>query len=389
MKKWMIFLFCILLSIPMAGCNPAVKNNSMDGLSQNATESNGNALSGGDWTKALSSSQDASQAVSTDTAGNSSASQTPQSTPTGTGGTSSKTASISMTVTYPEITQANLIPLTFDFLDYMRTQSLGKNFSTPAAERQRVATLISSYWSQIDATSKNTLTQMAQLGQRIKPVYEALSTTLKNQTKADWKKAVLSPTLLYAPLNNPKTYSSGGISFCCPSDWSWWSVPYSGGEYLFVMKDTAQTYSYNEIIDMTTAPAGNLSTIFSDSGSSSQIADTVSASVTSAAPNMVKINTIDTALGSVRVMAGKFPGQTEEKFMWLVVIPKNGQYIFCRMSGPVSQADTLVPAFYNMLNTLNWSTTPAGGGSSGGASGAFETAWSRVSTAIVADIWAK
>lgn len=59
------------------------------------------------------------------------------------------------------------------------------------------------------------------------------------------------------------------------------------------------------------------------------------------------------------------------------------------MGGPVSQPAAFVPAFYNMLNTLNWSSTLAAGGGSGEVSAAFDTAWSRVSTAVVADIWAK
>jgi hypothetical protein len=56
------------------------------------------------------------------------------------------------------------------------------------------------------------------------------------------------------------------------------------------------------------------------------------------------------------------------------------------MGGPIAKALELLPGFHHMLATLQLNPPRAAAG--GGTSGAWEAAWSRVSTASVKYIWA-
>jgi hypothetical protein len=56
-----------------------------------------------------------------------------------------------------------------------------------------------------------------------------------------------------------------------------------------------------------------------------------------------------------------------------------------RVGGPVAQAMDLLPGFHHILSTLRLSPPSASGG--GEAYGSWTAAWSKVSTAIVANIW--
>ena len=298
-----------------------------------------------------------------------------------------------------EITQANLMPLYFDLLDTMRTQSLGTTFTTSATERTRVTNLVAGAWSQIDTNTQSTLVQIAQASQAVKSSYSGLSTSDKNTLKAYWKKTVLSPDWIYAPLSNPATYSTsagGTVSFNYPSDWTGGETSGNGLGYLFLGKN-GTSYSWEQVLDASNSAAGSLSILSAVTATEQgmtalQLARACATYyVNGNAPNMKEINAIETSLGAVVVLDGKFPNQSEEKFFWVVIIPNGNQIVMCRMGGPVSQADTLIPTYYNMLNTLNWSSKPTGGGSgsgSGEVSAAFDTAWSQVSTGVVADIWA-
>lgn len=369
MEKRILALSCVFIMVFLFGCKAKIDVN----------VSNQSETSNVSTSAVPSDTQNVNSAVAQSQTGVSS--QTPQST------SSIAKASSTATVTNDPITQNNVMPLYFDLLDYMRTQSLGANFTTASAERTRVSNLVSTNWGQIDATTKNTLTGIAQLGQTVKSSYTALSQAQKDAKKAEWKKVVLSPNWLYAPLSNPKTYSSGGISFCYPNNWQYAETT----GYMFM--GPALANSWDQAGAAKDSPNGVLSAIFTNDMNGKSFLEVARLCATQYvngnAPDMKEINAFQTNLGAVVVLNGKFPGQSDEKFFWVVIIPQGNYVALCRMGGYVKDADALIPAFYNMLNTLNWSTTPAGGGSSGGVVSAFDTAWSRVSTAIVTDIWAK
>jgi len=288
-------------------------------------------------------------------------------------------------------THTNLMPLYYNLIDYLRSTSLGGTFVTSTTERNRVKALVKTYWASISKPIQNTLIQAAQASLNIKLFYQSCSSADKVKVRKGWKAFVLSPNFIYAPLNNPKTYQKGStISFNYPGSWSGdETIDTANNGWLFLYK-TGTTATWADVMNAKTSPTGSLSAIFpvtaTEEGKSALAVARLYAKYY--APTFKEINHIETTLGAVVVINGKFAGQTTEKFFWIVVIPGGTQnYSMSRMGGKVSEAASLVPAYYNMLNTLNWSATPVGSGS-GSASDAFGTAWSRVSTAVVANIWA-
>jgi hypothetical protein len=94
-------------------------------------------------------------------------------------------------------------------------------------------------------------------------------------------------------------------------------------------------------------------------------------------------------VGAILTLRGTFPGQSEERFYWIGITAFGGNQVFAgRMGGAIAQAMDLLPGFHHVLSTLQLNPPrPAGGG--GEAYGSWTAAWSKVSTAIVADIWKK
>jgi len=305
---------------------------------------------------------------------------------------SNNTSVYKFTIKKVAITHANLISLYYNLIDFLRTTALGGAYVTPSVERSRVATLVKTNWTSITPTIQNTVIQAAQVALNINLFYLSCTTAEKTKLRAAWKRIMLSPNFIYAPLKNPNTYRSGStISFNYPSDWT-------GGEaadannvsWLFLGKNGASS-AWENVMNTKNSPSGSLSAIFpitSDVNGKSAL-EVARLYAKTYAPTFKEINKITTTLGAVVVVSGKFSGQTAEKFFWIVVIPGSAtNYSMSRMGGKVSEAATLVPSFFNMLNTLNWSSTPVGGGGGSSAGDAFGTAWSRVSTAVVANIWA-
>ena len=387
MKKSLIFILGIIF-IVLIGCK--VDNNSK--VASNSTKDNGINTTAKQSNSANSSSNSA-ETTAQATGGKTVA------TTNGTAKTTVKPTTEATAKSAAAITSSNRMALYFDLLDFMRTKSLGGSHVTASSERKRVTTLVTSYWSYLDSSTKSAINQMAKLGQTVKSDYDKRSTSEKNKLKADWEKTVLSPLWLYAPLNSPKTYTDGStVSFNYPSEFTGGQASDSGIDYLFLGKNGSAA-SWTQVLESSTSPTGAL---FVKEPITSAVASYtplelaryyIAFNITPISPDMKEINKIETTLGACVVLKGHFDGQSEIKFMWILIIPNRsrGEYALCRMGGPVSLADTLVPEYYNILNTLNWSTKPVGGSSgssSGEASSAFDTAWSRVSTAVVADIWA-
>lgn len=299
-----------------------------------------------------------------------------------------------------EVTLGNIIPLYFDLMDFMRTEALGDNCVTTQQERQRVAALVTAAWPQLDAQTQNTLIQIAQISLAVKANWKGLSQAEKDTLKAEWKKLVLSPNWIYPPLDNPKTYTNGStVYFNYPADWTGGEAASGGIGYLF-LGENGSSASWEQVGVAASSPTGALYALSPVTAevqgmSSMQLArQCADMFVTAAAPDMKVINSIETQLGAAIILNGHYPDQTEEKFCWIIIIPSGNEYALIRMGGPVSQADTLVPEFYNMLATLQWSkpVQSSGGSSSysgGEAYNAFDTAWSSLSSSVVSNIWAK
>jgi hypothetical protein len=288
--------------------------------------------------------------------------------------------------TLQPITEQNIIPLYFDLLDYMRTQALGRSFRTPQAERQRVTNMMIPNWWNLDAATQETLLAMAQTAQTIKTTYDALAPDEKKQVLAEWKQIVLSPQWLYAPMQNMATYQNGAFSFGFPANWKY----AEGDGFLFLGPSLDSTWE--QVNSANTTPSGMLLMAFDNDLTGQSYLEVARMAANSYVNGLQELASYGSQAGAIVVLSGRFPNQNEEKFFWMALVPAGSLLLLARMGGPVAQTDTLVPAFYAILNSMNWSGSAAGGdsGYTKGETGyAFDAAWGRLSSAIVTDIWAK
>ncbi len=268
----------------------------------------------------------------------------------------------------------------FDLLDFMRSKSLGREFSTPQAERRRVSALLTANWQSLDQGTRASLAAMADKGASIAGEFAALSDSERAGLLAEWRGILLSPQWLYAPPPASLGYRNAGLALSYPADWGL----AEGGSYLFIAPSLDSTWeAVNSAPD---SPPGILLAAFSnDSGGMDNLVLARKAA-SSYLPGLSELCAFGSQAGAVVVMEGRFPGQSEEKFAWLTLLPCGQYLVLGRMLGPVSRADELLPAFYAVFNSLSW-TDP--NREPGPYSAAFDMAWNRVSTAIVADIWRK
>jgi len=288
--------------------------------------------------------------------------------------------------TLQPITDANLIPLYFDLLDYMRTQALGRSFRTTQAERQRVSDMIVPNWWNLDTSTQETLLAMAQTAQTIKSSYEALALEEKKQVLAGWKQIVLSPQWLYAPLPNMATYQNGAFSFGFPANWRY----AEGDGFMFLGPSLDSTWE--QVNSANTTPPGMLLLAFNNDLTGQSYLEVAKMAADSYVNGLQELVSFGSQAGAIVVLNGKFANQNEEKFFWIALVPAGNLLLLARMGGPIVQADTLVPAFYAILNSMNWSGSASGGDSGytkGEAGYAFDAAWGRMSNSIVKDIWLK
>jgi hypothetical protein len=288
--------------------------------------------------------------------------------------------------TLQPITEENLIPLYFDLLDYLRTQALGRTFRTSQAERQRVSNMLIPNWWNLDAATQETLLAMAETAQTIKTSFEKLNAEDRKQVLAEWKQIVLSPQWLYPPMQNMATYQNGAFSFGFPSNWKY--AEGNGFMYLGPSLDS----TWEQVNSANTTPPGMLLMAFNNDLTGQSYLEVARMAANSYVNGLQEIISFGSQSGAIVVVSGRFPNQSEEKFFWMALVPAGNLLLLARMGGPVAQADTLVPAFYAILNSMNWSGSASGGDSGytkGEAGYAFDAAWGRVSGAIVSNIWAK
>ena len=280
------------------------------------------------------------------------------------------------------VTLENLAPRYFDLLDFMRTKVFGKNFSTPVSERRRVSDLVGANWTSLDQGTQTSLLAMAEQGGSIAASFAAASETDRKVILTEWRRTVLSPLMLYAPPASSQTYSRYGLSFTYPSAWGLAEGP----SYLFLAPDL--NTSWDAVGQASISPPGILIAAFANDSGGLPYLEVARKAAANYVPGMGELCAFGSEAGAIVVLDGKFPGQAEEKFFWMVLLPAGANLVLARMGGPAAQLDSLVPAFYTVLNSLRFSQSQTGY-QSGSAVSAFDMAWSRVSTAIVTDIWAK
>lgn len=288
----------------------------------------------------------------------------------------------------------DLVNAYFNLLDFMRSQALNRASKTPSGERQRVASLIQNSWSQMDNDTRTAIYQISDAWDTLQQTWPTMGATKQNQLRTQWNTLLLSPAFIYPPINRPQTYSNGGgISFQYPAGWTGGETESDGIGYLFLGPNGSKA-SWEQVGNASTSPVGGLFTLNPLTAdlrnyTSLQGARTYAQLfVNGSAPGMKEIYANESDSGAIVVLRGRFPGQKVEKFFWIAIIPFGDQYITCRMGGPVDQMAELVPTYWNILFSLQLKIPQRSSGGSMSETGmAWETAWSRVSTAVVSQGW--
>lgn len=267
-----------------------------------------------------------------------------------------------------------------DLLDFMRTKALGRKFETPAPERMRVAALVATNWGSLDPGYQSTLAAIAEEGRTIGRRFEAMSQAEKDAYLAEARKRVLSPLWLYAPLADAQVYTNQGISFAYPSGW-----PYAQAQNVLFLGPRLPS-TWEEANAPEACPPGMLAVAYDNVTNGTSYLDLAKMAARQYLPGLAEVVSFGSEAGAVVAAAGAFPGQREEKFFWLALVPCGNILVLARMGGPVDQLASLAPVFSTILNTISYKDPYA---EPGKYSAAFDMAWNRVSTAVVKYIWTK
>jgi hypothetical protein len=284
----------------------------------------------------------------------------------------------------------------FNIMDFACSQAWGRSVVTPAQDRQRVAAAMNQSWSQMDAASRAQVTAMPQAWSDLQSTWKTMPEPEKSKKRAEWRDQILLPNNFFAPPAQLQRFTAEGnlVGFEYPASWTGgWQV-IDGTTFLFVGPGGQQA-TWDKVLPSQTSPAGALFALVTITDEMRQLSYVQAARYlnqllmqgATAGFKEVQIIPIGQA-GAILVLRGKFPGQSEERFYWIGVTAFGAGQVFAgRMGGSVSQAMDLLPGFHHMLSTLQLNPPRASSGS-GGGSGAWEVAWSKVSTASVSYIWA-
>jgi len=224
--------------------------------------------------------------------------------------------------------------------------------------------------------------------------WKAMGETDRGKKRAEWRDQILLPNNFFAPPARVQSFTAQGnlLGFEYPAAWTGgWQI-IDGTPFLFVGPGGAQT-SWDKVLNTPISPPGALFALVTIDNQMRQMSYVQGARYliqllmpgAAAAFKEVQVTPIG-QIGAIITLRGKFPGQSEERFYWIGITAFGASQVFAgRMGGPVAEAMDLLPGFHHILSTLRLSPPSASGG--GEAYGSWTAAWSKVSTAIVADIW--
>jgi hypothetical protein len=287
----------------------------------------------------------------------------------------------------------DLITAYYDLLDFLRSQAWSRTYATPKAERQRVMRILEQAWPAMDQQARSGISAIATAWLALKKAWPDLTPAKRSQLRGTWRTFLLLPTMIFPPLDHPQMYSNSSGSFEYPSGWSGGQTAANGTGYLFLGPGGAGA-SWNQVLNTATSPAGALIiqaplTADLQGMTSLDAAHLYERQFLAGASGFKEILATSTDQAAMVAVHGTFPGQSQEKFYWIVALPQGDHYVVCRMGGPVAQSESLVPDFWNMLTSVQYQEQhSSSSGESNETYAAWDTAWSKVGTAVVANIWA-
>ncbi len=284
----------------------------------------------------------------------------------------------------------------FNIMDFACSQAWGRAVITSPADRQRAAAALQRGWNQMDAATRAQIAALPQSWVELQKAWAVMSEADKVKKRAEWRDQILLPTNAFAPPSRVQRFAAEGnlVGFEYPASWTGgWQV-LDGTPLLFVGPG-GQEATWDKVLDTRSSPPGALFALVTITEEMRQLSYVQAARYLNsmlmpgaeASFKEVMITPIGQA-GAIITMRGRFPGEGQERFYWIGVTAfGDGQVFAGRMGGPIAKALELLPGFHHMLATLQLNPPRAASGG-GGASGAWEAAWSRVSTASVKYIWA-
>ena len=282
----------------------------------------------------------------------------------------------------------------FNLMDFACSQAWNRTVVTPAPDRQRVASILMQNWNQMDAASQAQIMALPRAWTDLQQSWKTMSEAERNKKRTEWRDQILLPNNFFAPPAQIQRFTAQGnlLGFEYPAAWTGgWQV-IQGTPFLFVGPGGDQA-SWDKVLNTQTSPSGALFALVTLNAQMRQMNYVqgarylVQVLMPGAAGNFqeVQVTPIGQA-GAFITLRGRFPGESEERFYWIGLTAFGSDQIFAgRMGGRISQAMDLLPGFHHMLSTLQLHPPQATSG--GGGSGAWEVAWSKVSTAVVANIW--
>ncbi|GEM_PF-2921653 len=286
----------------------------------------------------------------------------------------------------------------FNIMDFACGQAWGRTVITSPADRQRAAASLNQGWNQMDAATRVQIAGLPQTWVNLQRSWAAMSEADKVKQRAEWRDQILLPTNSFAPPARVQRFTVEGnlVGFEYPASWTGgWQV-LDGTPFLFVGPG-GQEATWDKVLNTQTSPPGALFALVTVTDDMRRLSYVQAARYlnellmpgASASFKEVMVTPIGQA-GAIITLRGRFPGESQERFYWIGVTAFGGGQVFAgRMGGPIARAMDLLPGFHHMLSTLqlNPPRPAASSGGGGGTSGAWEAAWSRVSTASVSYIW--
>jgi hypothetical protein len=282
----------------------------------------------------------------------------------------------------------------FDMLDFTRSQSWGRKFTTDAAERGRVEALLKQSWGELPAEVQQAIGQLPKVWADVRKRWADSSDARKEEQRAHWRVQLLLPTTLYPPLEATETFrgKNDTVILEYPGGWIQDQQEAEGTQYLYIGPPGGQA-SWQQVLDPAATPPGALFVVtpltdeIKGFGTFLNGAKAIAKQfVVGNAPDMKQIAEFDLGKGGAIVAyAGRYPGQAEDKFYWVGCVQYgSGNVFIARIGGTVAQAAELVPAYFHILSTLELHPRDAGGGE--GAM-AVSLATSIIGNAVAATNW--
>ena len=283
--------------------------------------------------------------------------------------TAQPTAQPTATVPVGVQSQPSVLGAYLDMLDFMRTQGLGKQMVTSAADRQRLSAALAAADPAGQQAIRTALQQASQTWADIQAKWQTATEDKREKQRAHWRKQVLLPALVYPPPAQVQTFRGRNdrIVFEYPNGWLVDQTEDEDGQYLYLGPAGTET-TWAQVLDPAASAPGALLAVMPTPPEFKEVQTFVQAArlaagqfVAIGGAQMQEIGAVDLEEGAIVTLRGRYPGQREDKFYWVGVVRYGPDYILAgRLGGPVSKADMLVPMFSHMLMTMELNP-PEGG----------------------------